>query len=358
MIKQTLVSLIFTLILFFCSCSENKAREFSSGDNVILITLDGVRYQEFFNGMDPALSGGATGEVFSHIWKDLAQDGVIYGSPGTSSKIEVANPYRVSLPAYESIFAGSVRDCKNNSCNRVDVETFPERLLREFSWKKSQVAAIASWDKIALAFESNEGSTALNAGLEDIEDPDGGVTSADFEKINKLQKLDPPNWEEVRFDKHTVAQALIYLTKYRPRFLYISLNDSDEYGHMGDYANYVNTLHTHDSWIQLLFKTLEDLGEYGKRTTVIVTTDHGRGANPKDWRDHGAWVNGCEKIWLFAKGPYTAKTGILKTEGSYTHLNIRPTVETLLGLTPCAGCADPLPEVIQGMNAPEGIAKK
>ena len=35
---------------------------------------------------------------------------------------------------------------------------------------------------------------------------------------------------------------------------------------------------------------------YRGRTTLILTTDHGRGRTPQDWTDHGADVPGSEEI--------------------------------------------------------------
>jgi hypothetical protein len=343
-VKRTLLILIVTAFSFL-NCGENQAREFSVGPNVILVTLDGVRPGEFFNGTDEALTGEAPSEIFSYLWKNTIPAGIAFSAM-------VANPHHISLPAYQSIFAGAVQACSSNGCGRIRTETFPERLLRVFSWPRSQVAAIASWSKIANAFESNDGSTLVNAGMAAMKDPDTGKPVQVFEQLNKLQKEDAPNWQDARLDRYTMAHALAYLAKYRPRFLYVSLNDSDEFAHMANYQRYTETLREHDTWLGKLQQTLEALGEYGKRTTVIVTTDHGRGLTSTDWPDHGSQVPGSGAIWIAAKGPWTKKLGhAQKTSAPYTHLHLRPTIEKILGLKPCEKCLSPMEELIDGFDA-------
>ena len=47
-------------------------------------------------------------------------------------------------------------------------------------------------------------------------------------------------WYFARFDKSTWARAMSAVEK-RPRFLWISLNDADEWAHRGSKDNYQNT---------------------------------------------------------------------------------------------------------------------
>jgi len=87
--------------------------------NVILVMLDGVRWQEI------AATQNQNAPIFSYLHSTLSGDGHLFMND------RVANPYRVSLPAYQSIFAGAVQDCAHNKCGRVSTETFPERFVRE-----------------------------------------------------------------------------------------------------------------------------------------------------------------------------------------------------------------------------------
>lgn len=91
-----------------------------SSPNVILLTFDGVRWQEFLgNRPDPDLAQDDTAEVFPYFWSTLAGQGVVYGDTNAGSFMLVSNPFIVSLPAYQSIMAGSVQPCRNNDCGRI-----------------------------------------------------------------------------------------------------------------------------------------------------------------------------------------------------------------------------------------------
>jgi hypothetical protein len=195
--------------------------------NVVLVTLDGVRWQEFLNGAFPGLHASVDRGAFIY-------DG------------EISNPDAISLPAYHSILAGETTSCHTNGCGRGAKETFAERLVRELGLPKSRVATIASWDSIALAAESVPGRTFVNAGIVPLED---GSDDAALAELNRRQVAEAPWWPSARADLHTYLQGLRYLKTHRPRFLYLSLNDSDEHAHHGDYESYLATLRRFDAWL-------------------------------------------------------------------------------------------------------------
>src|SRR5438309_1883251 len=82
--------------------------------NVVLVTWDGVRREEF---VDPKL--------LPRFWSRNAAGGLVMGGPAGPA-MEVTNPRLISLPAYQSIFAGALTGCDANDCGRVPRETFPE----------------------------------------------------------------------------------------------------------------------------------------------------------------------------------------------------------------------------------------
>lgn len=292
--------------------------------NVILLTWDGVRREEFFlNRPDRRLETRDAAELFPRLWGARRAEGTVWGDPDGGDGFGISNPFVVSLPAYQSIMAGSPQRCLNNECGRVRNQTFPERLVKELGLAREKVAVVASWPRIALAVEEKEGTIFVDAGA-------GGNTRNDFE---------------------TWPVALAYLQEKRPRFLYISLNDSDDFGHAGDYPNYLRMLRQYDQWLDELFTALDGMGAYGANTTVLVTTDHGRG-HGKDWKNHNALRPMAARIFLFARGPRVKKGA--QGSGVRAHRDIRPTIEKLFGLKPrsCLLCGDPLPELFSAPTQP------
>jgi hypothetical protein len=298
-------------------------------NNVIFIMLDGVRWQEVFRGVDPELSSSDKDEVFPLLKKELQKTGILMGDRDHSDLLTVSNPARMSLPAYQTIMTGEPQFCYTNECKSVSVETMQERLVRELKLDPKEVASIASWGQISLAVEHVTGKTFVNTALEPLNDQ---TIDAEFAKINEAQKNDIPPWKRARFDRYTYAHAVHYLKKYHPRFIFISMDDSDEWGHLNNYPMYLKALRQYDSWIQDLKDQLKEMGAYGKNTTLIVTTDHGRGSG-SSWSDHGLLLPESKYVWLYGKKAGSEESSLLSSK-SYTHFDLRPTIEAIFGLNP------------------------
>ena len=71
------------------------------------------------------------------------------------------------------------------------------------------------------------------------------------------------------------------------------------------------------------------MGELGARTTVIVTTDHGRNT---DFRHHGAWSASSGRSFVLAFGGRVAPQGVVCPSRNVTLTDIAPTMRALMGL--------------------------
>jgi hypothetical protein len=321
-------------ILSFIGCGSTQTID--NGKNVIFITLDGVRWQEVFHGSDPKLNGGATESVvFKKLFQRLSTSGLVMGDRDSGSEMTVSNPYNISLPAYYSMMTGATQSCDSNGCERTPTTTLQETILKELNLQPIQVASIASWAPIELAVQHEENKTFVNTGNYELND---GSNDAELSSINQLQTADHPSGSSVRHDQYTFMQAMRYLKKNKPRFLYMSLNDADELAHAGDYPGYIKVLTQYDEWISEIFDALADMSDYGQATTVMITTDHGRG-NGNKWTDHGTNVPESKYIWLYAGGSHFKR--VATPNKNYNHNYIRPTIQALLNMDPskCEDCS-------------------
>lgn len=282
---------------------------------VIYLTLDGVRWQDLF----------LTQDYFPILWNKYADKLSFYGAPNSGTAVQVAS-IPTSLPSYQSQMAGAVQPCTGNDGGRIQVETFPERLVRELSWNKKDVATFSSWDKINLAVERIEGTTHANTGNTPAYDPDTQQADVIMDEINHHQTEDHPGFG-VRYDKYTFAHALHYLKTYQPRFLWIALNDSDDIAHANLLEEYHQSLRFYDQAIDTVFTTLETLG-LADETVVIVTTDHGRG-HGEGWVGHGVEYPGSEQTWAFVMNGELIADYEDNGIRYYSTLSIRPTVESV-----------------------------
>ena len=121
--------LLIFLLLGLSSCRQFQPR----GKNVIFITLDGVRYQEFFNQ-----------DIFQKFWALHANKGIVLGDPKKKSKVRVANIMSLSLPAYRTIHTGRRTLCKTNNCKHTKRKTFSEIIKKKLKLPHHKVAILGS----------------------------------------------------------------------------------------------------------------------------------------------------------------------------------------------------------------------
>ncbi len=67
------------------------------------------------------------------------------------------------------------------------------------------------------------------------------------------------------------------------------------------------------------------------KTTLIVTTDHGRGDWPVDWKSHGAKIKGSNSWWMAILGPDTPALGERKNLGPVSQNQVAATAAAALG---------------------------
>lgn len=310
--------------------------------NVILITWDGIRRHEFLNSAHAFNDSNDADPTLPYLWEVLASKGEVYGNPNNDGIMTIANTEMMSLPGYQGIMAGFPQLCFGNECGRIKSETFPERFVRKEGFIRESVAAISSWAKINDAVQSQEGVIVTNTGMESF--TDHVCHDEEVDSINHAQANNPPPWEGAKYDSYTHQQALRYLKKHKPRFMFISYNDSDEWAHRGQYGNYIASIRTYDRWLKETVETLESMGEYGKDTCLIVTTDHGRGDGEK-WTSHNNGLPESAFVMMYAGCPLDQNIVFKSAEGrTVSHLNIRPTIEQLVGVKPqeCLFCGTSL----------------
>jgi hypothetical protein len=310
-----------------------EASERRERHNVVLVTIDGVRWQDALDHRKTfALGQGRP--AMPHLVGAFARAGALFGDPRQQSLARVSARRPMSLPGYLAITHGRMTDCRNNHCPRTAEETFLERVARELALPPTKVAVFASWSAIARAASHADGTI-----FTDIP-PDGDPREGG------------PPWPDARFDEETARRALTYLEEERPRLLWISLLDPDERAHAREKAGYLEALGAADAVLARLDETLTRMPGYGEHTTVLVTTDHGRGEGPF-WTSHSRF-DVSRAIFLGARGPLTRPVGVSASEAEpLEQADVRPTIERLLGLCPtsCAGCGAPIPEVVAGAAA-------
>jgi Sulfatase len=319
---------------------------------VILVVLDGVRWQEMFGGVDPALAAkhragpvvGARG-LLPSLYAALDTRGAAVGAPGYGV-LRASGPNFVSMPGYTEIFGGRPPyGCQDNECAGAGAPTIVDA-LRDRSASDSDVAVIASWAPIARATALGASRIVLSAGRRDV--MGAHFLSGDSIRavLERGARADPrPGHDAFRPDRYTAELALLYLEAQRPSFLFVGLGEPDEYAHQDDYAGYLTSLRAADDFLGRLFALLDRMGERGRRTLVLVTADHGRGS---DFRDHGAQLPESARVWLMALGGPVRARGFVQAPYTRRLADVAPTIRQVVGLPrdQAIGAGTPMMELL------------
>jgi hypothetical protein len=297
---------------------------------VVLVALDGVRWQEIFEGTDPALLGDgepkSAGELAPNIHA-LARRGVALGAPGHGAPFVASGPNFVSLPGYTEMLTGRPAPCQENDCNERPTWT----LLDAFATKGDGVGAIASWAAIGRVAASDPNVGVVSTGRT------GGATrdrlravpglAATFEAGTSASPS--PGYDDYRPDAHTGAIALGYLRRQRPRFLFVGLGDTDEYGHHGNYGAYLESLGAADKFVGDVMATADAWQKEGHATIVVVTTDHGRSHT---FEEHGRKFKESARVWLVAGGGPIPARGYVSSPRERGLRDLAPTLAAIAGV--------------------------
>jgi hypothetical protein len=320
-------------------------------ENVILITLDGFRWRELFTGADPDFisekdlveDASALKNLFwdddplvrrkkllPFVWTTLASQGQIYGNRQYDNRVNLRNRHRFSYPGYNEILTGHADDDRVNSNDKKDNpnKTVLEFINQQKGFRK-KVAAFGSWDVFPYIINATRSGIPVNAGFATAQRPN---LSAREKFLNQLQAQVPSPWASVRLDAFTHHYAMEYLRHESPRVLYIAYGETDDFAHDGNYEAYLKSAHQTDAFIRDLWTWLQATPKYKNKTTLLITTDHGRGTTKKSWRDHGVLVTEANDTWFMVLGPDTPALGEVKQPGAYHADQLAGTLAAFLGL--------------------------
>jgi len=310
--------------------------------NVILITADGLRWQELLGGIDARLMNEkaagmeraqairdrywretpeARREVLMpYFWKQIAPRGTVL------THVTVTNRYRVSYPGYSEILTGRAQDDRitGNIPLQNPTETVLEFVRRKLNLTRNQVALLGSWNHFRYIGESKPGTIFLNAGYESTD------ATPRLSELSRLQLRALTPWASVRHDYVTCEMAVDYLKVFKPRLLYVSLGEMDDWAHDRRYDQVLPTITYFDECLAAIGQQANSMPEYRGTTAIIITADHGRGDTLEDWHGHGGKVAGAGRIWMALAGAGIPASGLSSREAAQR--DVAPTILRLMGI--------------------------
>jgi hypothetical protein len=311
---------------------------------------DGFRWQELFNGADLSLMNKPNGKVqdaaalkkaywrddlqarrealMPFLWQVVAKQGQIFGNREKGSDAYVTNGKFFSYPGYSETLCGFA-DARIDSNDKV-----PNPNVTVLEWLKNRhsfqgdIATFGAWDVISAVFNPERSHLTANAGY----DPLTTIPiTPKLELLNTLKAELPHVWGDEPFDAIPFYTAVEYLKANKPRVLYLSLGETDDWAHGGQYTEYLDSAHRVDAYLKTLWDLAQSMPEYQGNTTLIFSPDHGRGKAPHRWKDHGGRVPDSKYIWMAFLGPDTQPLGERSNVPAVTQSQIAATLAAFLG---------------------------
>lgn len=348
----------------------------NSTQNVIVVMLDGMRWQEVFGGADqrlikkrgPRMLGASEKRtalarelywrdtpverrqaLMPFLWSVMATQGQIFGNRKLGSNSDVKNHQKFSYPGYNETLAGfpDGRIHSNHNSPNPNV-TVMEWLNRKPSFA-GRAAAFGAWQVFHGIFNADRCGFVVNTGYEPLKSV---PPTPELELLNTLKTRTPRVWQDESFDLLPFYTAMEYLKIEKPRVLFIGLGETDDWAHMGSYPEYLNAANRDDAYLNELWTTVQAMPEYRGRTTLIVLPDDGRGSGPL-WTVHAWAVPGSGETWMAFLGPDTPALGEREMSEPVTESQVAATLAALLGedydaAVPKAG--SPIRDVLGNQN--------
>ncbi len=370
-----------TTALFFCllfssiGVSKTELKEPTEQPkmpmNLILVSIDGLRWQEVFTGADKQLitnkdyvkdteqlhkdfwhekANHRRQQLMPFFWSEVIKKGTVIGNQSIGSKMSVANSWYFSYPGYSEMITGVVDDERIDSNKKINN---PNISFMEWLNKKSEfeqkLAVFAGWDVFPYIYNKKRSELYINAGFDAAYNSveRSYTLSSEIKLLNALQKEVPSPWATVRLDAFTQRFALDYLQQVQPRVMAIHYGETDDFAHDEKYDQYLYAAQRTDRFIEELWQVLQSLPKYTNNTVLLITTDHGRGSRAADWQHHASvrslkgymkslkrfkhGIVGSENVWFAAMGPGIEPRGEVVPTNQITTKQIAATVVELLG---------------------------
>jgi hypothetical protein len=335
--------------------------------NVVLIVSDGLRWQEVFTGADPTLlneaNGGIWGEeqdlrrqfwrddpverrraLFPFLWNTVAVRGQIFGNQALGSVARVTNGLAFSYPGYNEMLTG-------HPDARIDSNEFgPNPNISVLEWLNTlpdlhgKVSVFATWAVFKDILNVSRSHLPLQVGW-DL--PYHGELSERQALLNRLYQTTTRLDDEDVYDAFQQVPLLDSFTTQQPQVLFVGYGETDNWAHSGRYDLVLHSAHLFDQFVAELWERLQALPAYRDRTTFIITTDHGRGSGPTEWKEHGKEQKGSENIWIAVLGPDTPPLGERRHTAELHQAQIAATVAALLGKDFRQAVAEAAPPIVE-----------
>ncbi len=344
------VTRLLAFALFSLCPTILAGQQSSKAKNVILVMTDGLRWQELFRGADERLltpnryydgrdvsnlraqflaptAQERRQKLMPFFWSFFTSKGVIFGDQDEGSLASVTNGFNFSYPGYSETLTGHPDPRIHSNDNIPNTNTTVLEFLNHRPGFEGKVAAFGAWDVIGGAVNARRCGCTVNTGYDALLSPQ----SPQLELLNRIKQDAPRIWDDEAFDSPVFETTMEYIRLQHPRVLFLSLGETDDWAHGGNYGEYLQSAHRVDQYLRRLWTALQSMPQYRENTAIIFTTDHGRGNGPDTWKSHGEKLPESKDIFIALGGTGIPRKGLLKQVSPVTQNQIAATLVNIAG---------------------------
>ena len=247
-------------------------------ENVVVILIDGYRWQELFKGADYNLlnikkyNAGDSLQRMKKFWAEdlnerrkklmpftwnyIATHGQLYGNRELGNNVNVLNPYWFSYPGRAEILSGFVDTSINSNSYPSNPNTNVLEYINNQKAFAGKVVTFACWGATGRCLHKDKSNMLINVPWEDIQ---GNHLTETEILANEMQHYIPQIFgDDERLDANVYALAKSYILASHPKVTYIDFGDTDEYAHAGQYENYLDDIFNLDAMIGNLWRMMQN----------------------------------------------------------------------------------------------------
>ncbi len=321
----------------------------ASDTRLVVITIDGLRWQEVFEGAEETLLADSKqtrdSELYRQtywrstpeerrqllmpfVWNTIAKQGTLIGNRNLNSIMQLANKTNISYPGYSEMMTGMVDDAIKGN----DPVNNPHRNVLEAANAdaryRGSVVMYGSWKSTRFAIHNEQAGIPASVSYEK---PIAKKPSPRIKLAERMLEGMPHYWRSEHFDAFTYAFALETLLSDHPKVMWISFGDCDEWAHARKYDLYLDAARGTDAFIRDIYEACEADKFYRGKTVYLITCDHGRGFG-NEWSSHGSSTKGSEATWVMLLGKGIEAKGETSECGPYYTKQIAATIASILGI--------------------------
>ena len=347
------------LTAFFLACvavagslATAQTRTVTDPDQrVILVMSDGLRWQEVFRGADATLltpknyydDRSVTDlqhkyladtpeqrreKLMPFVWSTLVPQGQIFGDRDAASDAQVTNGFNFSYPGYSEVLTGHGDPRINSNDDKPNPNLTVLAWLSHQPGLESQVAVFGAWQVIANIVNRTNCDCTINVSYDPLT---MSPSAPRIDLLNQIKQDAPRIWDDEAFDAPVFYTAMEYIRARHPHIVFLSLGETDDWAHAGNYGEYLESAHRADDYMRQLWDALQSMPDYRGKTTIIFLPDHGRGSGPEDWKSHGQKIPDSKNVFLGAMGPGVTAKGLRTNAPAITSSQVAATLAAISG---------------------------